>query len=247
VADDRRPSSPEVTTALEQLGRLSLRDLSMDELLKSISELSTSVMPGRPDTSVTVVVRSKAQTVASSGELATELDEKQYELDDGPCLHTARSGDVTEIHDTRTDPRWPDYARSAADHGCLSSFSVPLAIDDEAQVTGAMNVYAREPEAFDDASRGAALAFASYATVAAGNLHAFRGAQDVADNLRVALESRAVIDQAKGILMERHKFTADQAFQMLAQASMATNVKVRDVADHLVSTGEMPRSRPRRS
>jgi AmiR/NasT family two-component response regulator len=60
------------------------------------------------------------------------------------------------------------------------------------------------------------------------------------DNLQTALESRAVIDQAKGILMERHKLTADQAFQALVQASMHTNRKVRDIADHLVRTGELP-------
>jgi AmiR/NasT family two-component response regulator len=82
--------------------------------------------------------------------------------------------------------------------------------------------------------------FAPYAAVAAGNLYAYQSARDVADNLQTALESRAAIDQAKGILMERHKLTADQALQALAQASMHTNRKVRDVADHLVATGELP-------
>jgi hypothetical protein len=82
--------------------------------------------------------------------------------------------------------------------------------------------------------------FAPYAAVAAGNLYAYQSARDMADNLQTALESRAVIDQAKGILMERYKLTADQAFQLLARASMTTNRKVRDIADHLVRTGELP-------
>ncbi len=81
--------------------------------------------------------------------------------------------------------------------------------------------------------------FAPYAAVAAGNLYAYRSARDMADNLQIALASRAVIDQAKGILMERHKFTADQAFQVLARISMQANRKLRDVADHLVATGEL--------
>jgi AmiR/NasT family two-component response regulator len=72
------------------------------------------------------------------------------------------------------------------------------------------------------------------------NMHAYQGARTLADNLAVALESRAVIDQAKGILMERLKLTADQAFQALATVSMHSNTKVRDVADHLVQTGEFP-------
>jgi AmiR/NasT family two-component response regulator len=82
--------------------------------------------------------------------------------------------------------------------------------------------------------------FAPYAAVAAGNLWLYQSARDMAGNLQTALESRAVIDQAKGILMERHKLTADQAFQTLAQASMRANRKLRDIADHLVATGELP-------
>ena len=241
----RRPSG--LTSALETLGRRSLRDLSMDELLKTVADLAGSVMPGRPESSVTILAKDHPSTIASSGQLATQLDENQYAEGQGPCLHAARSGEVTEITDTRTEVRWGDYASRAAEHGCLSSLSIPLLIDEEAQVCGALNVYARQADAFDDAGRSAAADFASYAAVAAGNLYAFRNAQDTADNLRVALQSRAVIDQAKGILMERHKLTADRAFQMLAQASMSSNVKVRDVAEHLTRTGELPRARPPRS
>jgi hypothetical protein len=76
---------------------------------------------------------------------------------------------------------------------------------------------------------------------------AYQSARDMADNLQVALESRAVIDQAKGVLMERYKLSADQAFQLLAQASMHANRKVRDIAEHLVHTGELPGPPPRRA
>ena len=101
-------------------------------------------------------------------------------------------------------------------------------------------IYARRPDAFDEASRSVATRFAPYAAVAAGNLYAYQSARDMAANLQTALESRAIIDQAKGILMERHKLTADQAFQVLAQMSMKTNRKLRAVADDLVRTGELP-------
>jgi hypothetical protein len=101
----------------------------------------------------------------------------------------------------------PDYTPRAVEHGNLSSLSIPLAIDVDAQVTGALNIYARRPDAFDEASRSVATRFAPYATVAAGNLYAYQSARDMADNLQTALESRAVIDQAKGILIERYKPT----------------------------------------
>ena len=71
-------------------------------------------------------------------------------------------------------------------------------------------------------------------------MHAYQSVRDRADNLQAALESRAVIDQAKGVLIERYKLTPDQAFQLLARASMNADRKLRDVADHLVHTGELP-------
>ncbi len=232
---EHNPQPATATEALEQLGRLSLRELSMDTLLQTVADLTKAVMPGNTDTSVLLLVKNRPTTVVSTGQLAVDLDETQYERGHGPCLHAARTGELTEIPDTR----WPDYTRCAAEHGNLSSLSIPLLIDGDAQVTGALNVYARRPHAFDEDSRWAATRFGPYAAVAVGNLHAYQTARDMADNLRLALESRAVIDQAKGVLMERHKLTADRAFQLLARASMHSNRKVRDIADHLVHTGEL--------
>jgi GAF domain-containing protein len=238
VASSQNPQPANAAEALDRLGRLSLRELSMESLLQQVAELSKTVMPGNPETSVTLLAKDKPTTVVSTGQLATDLDERQYKRGHGPCLHAARTGEVTEIADTRTDPRWPDYLPRAAEHGALSTLSVPLAIDDDERVTGALNIYAREPHAFDEDSRSAATRFAPYAAVAAGNLHAYQSARDMAANLRAALESRGVIDQAKGILMARHKLTADQAFQILVRMSMKTNRKLHAIADDLVHTGE---------
>jgi GAF domain-containing protein len=240
VVDARNPRPADPAEALERLGRLSLRELSMDDLLQTVADLTKTVMPGNPEASVTLLVSDRPTTVVSTGQLATDLDETQYDKGHGPCLHAARTGELTEISDTRADDRWPDYTPRAVEQGNLSSLSIPLAIDQDARVTGALNIYARRPDAFDEASRSVATRFGPYAAVAAGNLYAYQSARDMGDNLQTALKSRAVIDQAKGILMERHKLTADQAFQALTQVSMHTNRKVRDVADHLVATGEFP-------
>jgi GAF domain-containing protein len=240
VGSSKNPQPANAAEALERLGTLSLRELSMDSLLQTVADLAKTVMPGNPEASVTLLVRDKPTTVVSTGQLAVDLDETQYERGHGPCLHAARTGELTEIADTRTDSRWRDYSQRAADAGNLSSLSVPLLIDEEEQASGALNLYAREPDAFDENSRSAAQAFGPYAAVATGNMYAYQNARNMADNLQTALESRAVIDQAKGILIERHKLTPDQAFQLLAQVSMNANRKVRDVADYLVHTGELP-------
>jgi GAF domain-containing protein len=240
VANDQTSSSAAAVQALERLGGLSLRELSMDYLLQTVADLAKTVMPGNPEASVTLVVKDRPTTVATSGQLALDLDEKQYERGHGPCLHAARTGELTEVGDTRTDPRWPDYMPRAVERGALSSLSVPLAIDEVEEVCGALNIYAREPRAFDEDSRTAATRFGPYAAVAAGNLYSYQNARDLAANLRIALETRGVIDQAKGILMDRHRLTADQAFQALAQMSMKSNRKLRAVAEDLVRTGEQP-------
>jgi GAF domain-containing protein len=236
VAD--HPNSPGAVEALERLGRMSLRDLSMDSLLQAVTDLTKSVMPGNPEASVCLLVNDRPTTAVTTGELATSLDETQYDKGHGPCLHAARSGEVIMIADTRTEDRWPDYTPRAVEQGNLSSLSIPLPIDADEDVVGALNIYARRLDAFDEESRSVATRFAPYAAVAAGNLYAYQSARDMAANLQAALESRAVIDQAKGILMERYKLTADQAFQLLARASMHHNRKLRDVADELVRTGE---------
>ena len=131
----------------------------------------------------------------------------------------------------------------AAEHGNLSSLSVPLAIDEDEQVLGALNSYARRPDAFDQDSLTAATRLAPYAAIAVGNMHAYQTAKNRAESLQAMLESRAAIDQAKDILMARHKLTADQAFQLLTRASMKVHTKVRKVADHLIHTGELPHRR----
>ena len=232
-ADARLPSP---TEALEHLGRLALREHTMQSLLQSVADLAKQVMPGNPETSVLLLVNDKATTVVFTGQLAMDCDESQYGHGHGPCLHAASTGELTEIADARTETRWPDYMQSAVQHGALGSLSVPLPISEG--ISGALNIYVREPHAFDDDSRSVASRFAPYAAVAAANMNAYEDARDMAQNLQRALDSRAVIDQAKGILMERYRFTADQAFQALARASMQTNTKVRDVAEDLVQTGE---------
>jgi GAF domain-containing protein len=254
VAGIHAPVPGTAAEALLHLGTLSLRELSMEDLLQTVADLVTTVLPNDLEASVTLLVKDVPSTVAATGRLGQDLDAAQYERGHGPCLHAARTGEAAEIVDTRTDGRWPDYARHAAERGNLSSLSVPLLIDEDERVFGALNLYAREPDAFDRDSRSAAMAFGPYAAVAAGNVHAYQSARSMADGLRVALANRAVIEQAKGILIERYKVTPDHAFRLLTVASMNANRKLRLVADDLVRTGELPvvlpggdRRGPRRS
>jgi GAF domain-containing protein len=195
------------------------------------------VLPGDPATSVTIVSDGRPRTVAASDPLAGDLDAAQYRRGDGPGLFAATTGRLAEVPDTGSDPRWPDFGREAAERGCRSVLSVPMPVQE--LVSGGLNVYLRGLDTADADAQALAVRFASYAVVPVSNLYLYANAMERADHLQTALDSRPVIDQAKGILMERFKLTADQAFQALAQVSMETNRKVRDVAQRLVETGEL--------
>ena len=126
---------------------------------------------------------------------------------------------------------------AATDPAC--SLAVPLPINEG--IAGAVNVYARKPDAFDEHSRSVATRFARQAAVVATNMYAYEEARDLIEHLERRVESRAVVEQAKGILMERYGLTAEQATQALARAARHTGTKVKEIAYDLVRTGEFPR------
>jgi len=233
----RTPSVLSPEAALERLGRIRLNDHSTSSVLDEIVGLAQQSLTGDVEASVTLIRSGKPFTAAYSGHLARDLDERQYGQGDGPCLEAATNGHAVDIPDAVGDDRWPEYLPVAVRAGCRSMLSLPFPVAE--QLSGGLNLYGRETGVFDETGRGFAERFASYAAVVAGNMLAYEQARERAQNLQVALESRAVIDQAKGVLMERHKLTADQAFQTLARLSMETNTTVRTIAERVIESGEL--------
>ena len=227
-----------VQLAFDELGRMSFAEHSLESVLQKVTDLAARVLPGEPVTSVTIVAQGRSSTVAASGRLALDLDRAQYAQGSGPCLEAALTGEVVELLDTDADDRWPPFPRLAAERGCRAVMSFPL--PPQELITGGLNVYARTAGPLDQGTRDVAARFAAYAVVPVSNMYLYQSAVGRAQHLKAALDSRAVIDQAKGILMERHRLSADQAFSVLAKRSMQSNTKVRDIAEQLVQTGQLP-------
>jgi GAF domain-containing protein len=225
-------SSLDVQAAFAELAGISLGKESMSSVLDRVAELAKKTIPGVAEASVSLMRNDKATTAAYTGRLALDLDETQYGRGYGPCLESAASGEVLEITDARRETRWPDYTPVAVDRGALSSLSVPLPI--QPVVHGGLNLYGIEAEAFDDEARDAARVFASYAAVAVQNMNLYETTRDLAANLDAAMQSRAVIEQAKGILMREHHCDAGVAFEILRSASQRYNRKLRDIAQGIV-------------
>jgi GAF domain-containing protein len=222
----------------ESLASVVHADRELADVLTEITGIARRAMPSIEAASVTLIRGEKPFTAAFDGQMALDADELQYERGYGPCVDAGRAGQMLLVDDMRNEQRWPDYAQHAAAHGVLSSLSVPLPF--QGATIGALNTYAGRPQFLDDNDVEIAEEVAAWVGVAVGNAEAAARTMEDPNHLRTAMMSRAVIEQAKGILMERHKIKEDEAYTILTHASQRTNTKLRDVADKLVRTGAAP-------
>jgi GAF domain-containing protein len=232
---DKQPVDAQA--AFDELGRTVLSEQTMESLLQRVAELAQGVVAGAHEVSITVVGRDKATTVISTGELAIALDERQYADESGPCLDAAQGGTVASIPDMRAETRWPKFTAAAVEAGALSSLSTPIPLQQYANA--ALNMYGTDPGAFDQDAIDLAQSFASYAGVALANMHLYESTRTLAEQLQVAMESRAVIEQAKGVLMGQRRCTAEEAFDILVKLSQQSNRKLREVAQALVDSARL--------
>jgi len=218
--------------AFAELSKIMLGEQPLSATLERVAEVAKQTIPGAADVSVTLLRDGKVASAAFTGALSAQLDERQYEAGFGPCMDAATSGTTITIDDTAHSTHYPDFARAAARHGVRHTMSIGLPV--QHQTIGALNVYGTDDTPFDEAKQELATAFASYAAVAVANAGVYASTATLAANLQRALDSRAVIDQAKGILMGRHGLSADAAFDLLSMESQLSNRKLRDIAQDLV-------------
>ena len=225
------PSSlpPEV---LAELAAITLADHSLERVMSTIADLARRTVPGAAEVSVTLVERGRPSTVATTGPMAQALDERQYERGYGPCLDSIEAGEPVLVPRIRDEQRWPGWSDEAARRGAGSVLSVPVPL--QTDVAAALNLYSRDDRAFDDSSLEVGRTLAAYAGVALANMHLYRAQGLVAEQLQTAMASRAVVEQAKGVLMSRHGCTAQEAFEALARRSQESHRKLRDVAQAVV-------------
>jgi GAF domain-containing protein len=221
----------------EALAKVVLADRELSDVLTEIIGIARRAMPSVEAASITLIRGEKPFTAAYDGQMALDADELQYERGYGPCMDAGRAGQMLLVDDMRSDQRWPDYAQHAAAHGVLSSLSVPLPF--QGVTIGALNTYAGSPRVLDDQDIELAEEVAACVAIAVGNAEATVRTSEDLTQLRIVMMSRASIEQAKGILMERHKIKEDEAFTVLTHASQRTNTKLRDVAAELVRTGTL--------
>ncbi|MEU7422970.1 GAF and ANTAR domain-containing protein [Streptomyces sp. NPDC040750] len=214
---------------------------SVEDFLQSLADAALK-LGGVEGAGVTLERDHRPLTVVSAGPVAPQLDERQYGQDDGPCLQTLRSGEEVAADDMLSETRWGDYPAYAAACGIRSSFSLPIA--PHSHTAGALNLYAGPPDAFAAVDLRALRSLAAQATGAIALAQRLADTRAFAEQMRTAMQSRSVIDQALGIIMGQRRCTADEAFGILRSASQHRNLKLRELCVELITglTGQPPSS-----
>jgi hypothetical protein len=219
----------------EQFAELSsqlLRERQELPTLDRVVALAVETIESSDYASISVRTGNEVETPASTDPLAFDADELQYRLAEGPCLEAIWASDACLIDDLTVETRWPRWARLVAESGIRSVLSVRIQAP-EGDTLASLNLYARQPRAFDDTDLAIATIFARHAGAAIhGNRHH--------NHLRAAIQSRQLIGAAQGILMQRYGLDLDQAFELLRRYSQDHNVKLRQLAENLVRTGQIP-------
>jgi hypothetical protein len=210
------------------LGRIAFSDRPMGEALTDITVLTRDLLPETPEVSITLIKDDRPQTVAFSGSLATDLDERQY-ADGGPCVDAAVSGNIILL--TMDDPKNPytEFAAASRRRGVSHTMSISL----EASA-GALNIYSQTGKEFTAESQSLAMTIAAALSVFVSNLNLYHSAAALVSNMQTAMASRAVIEQAKGLIMAQERCSPETAFNLLVRLSQHQNVKLRTVAEAIV-------------
>ncbi|HZX54482.1 MAG TPA: GAF and ANTAR domain-containing protein [Ilumatobacteraceae bacterium] len=231
---------PLLSQSVAALTQYFVGDATMGETLTRVSELTTVAVPQAEFVGITMMVDGRVGTFVFTHPDVPDIDRAQYDTGRGPCVDAYRTGDVFVIESTLTEQRWPEFCEVARHHGVLSTLSLPMMLT--GGPIGAMNLYAKTEQAFGAPDINTGQQFAMQAAFVLANAQAYWDSRVLSENLEAAMESRSVIEQAKGVIMNAQAKTADEAFDVLVAQSQHENVKLREIAKRIVTDASRPRT-----
>lgn len=209
-------------------------DEAVHTALQSMVSLAVNAVDGAASCGVTVTVGGRTFTVVHSDARTLLVDAEQYAAGDGPCLHAARTGEVVRAGSMAAGQQWPAFAAAAAAENIHSFLAAPLHFGET--TFGSLDLYGEQRAAFTDTDVDIVTALTRTLSRTLGDYQRFDQLLDQYNGLRTAIDHRAPIEQAKGMLMAIHRIDADAAFALLAEQSQNVNRKVRDLAVDLVDS-----------
>ena len=229
----------EITQRFAETARTLFSAGSVTDTLQQVVDTAVDIIEGCDYAGIFLLEGDAVTTPVHTDPVVIEVDTLQHRLGEGPCLDAITDGGALYADDVAGDARWPRFGSQATAAGVRTVLALTLPSNG---TNGALNLYARYPQAFGVIDRAKGLLLSAVAGLALSAAAAHDDEERRLDNLQAALATRAVIGQAQGILIERERITPDQAFDLLRRASQHLNIKLRDVAQALVDTGEQPQT-----
>jgi hypothetical protein len=239
--EDWAEDSDDLRRTAEILGRLTLdtQGRNAGVSLDLLTTPAVALLPTADWVSVTTLSHGRFRTVASSDDIATEIDLLQYEHGTGPCVDAVLAGGIFASGDVAREPRWHPLGEQVHEaFGVNSMLALRLHLLDESDTIAGLNFSSSTPDAFSQADVNRARILATHSAL----LVSATQAQNKAATLLKALESNREIGVAIGVLMARHGLTREQAFDVLRHASQNTNRKLAHVAAEVAETGAHPQT-----
>ncbi|HYP46037.1 MAG TPA: GAF and ANTAR domain-containing protein [Propionibacteriaceae bacterium] len=222
----------DLRSSLFQLSGLASVRLPLAELLTRVAELAVQAIPDADGAGLTLLEDGRRNTIVSTAAFVSEIDAVQYGIGQGPCITAAAEGRTVTSGSLGADSRWRRFGGGIARMGVHSVVSLPLLTPDG--VVGAMNVYAKRKNAFDDRAAALGEIFAVPAAIAVQNAQVLEQTRRLAAQLQASLGSRMVIERAVGIVMSRSGISADEALQRLRTLSQHEHAKLVVIAQNLI-------------
>ena len=208
----------------------------LEAALTELTESLTKVL-GLSGSGVTMVDEAgRLRFVTAVSQASGELERNQEEQQAGPCRDAYDTGEVVRVADVRAEAaRWPEFAATASRLAVAGVAGIPMRLAD--QIIGALNLYSPEPREWSDEDIAVAGVLADVATSYVVNASKLRQQEQLSEQLQEALESRVVIEQAKGITAHKNAVTIDQAYQLMRRHARSNNASLRMVAEAIVAVG----------
>jgi transcriptional regulator with GAF, ATPase, and Fis domain len=224
----------DISDAITRVARAVNAPRDLQSQLETIVQVARDSMPEIDHAGVSVAHRDgTVETKAATGDLVHQLDQLQYSLGEGPCLHAIAAEPVVMVEQAWRETRWPRFISGARELGLRSQMGLRLYVDEHTR--GGLNLYSTSCDTIDPETAHLAELFASHAALAMGR------AWDT-ENLNAALASRTTIGIALGIVMERYGMDQDRAFRYLTRVASSSETKLREVAAHLVEEAAAQRN-----
>ena len=231
--DQPPTSADDVALVLTELAGLLVHDIGVEETLQHVIDVAVRVVPGCDAAGVTITAGGTPRTAAHTDERTLVVDTDQYEAGEGPCLEAAATQQTCRVDVEEAMDRWPAFTRAARADGIRSFLAAPLGVRGEP--LGALNLYSRNQDGFGALDEVFFELLAVQASAAIANSLRYAEAVTLTAQLEGALESRVVIEQAKGVLIGALGVDAERAFDLLRRRSQGANTKLRHVAAEVVA------------